>query len=110
MMSWILLGAHNGTRADVSLAILYPDGRELVHDEGRLIWDPVLAGSGIKGGQVLGATDARGAEVTKDPYQVEDLVATMYDRVDIDFTHEYETPINRPVKLSNGGQGIAKLL
>ena len=37
-----MLGARNGTNADVSLAILYPDGREVVHDEGRFIWDPYL--------------------------------------------------------------------
>lgn len=37
-----VLGARNGTNADVSLAILYPDGREIVHDEGRFIWDPYL--------------------------------------------------------------------
>jgi hypothetical protein len=37
-----VLGARNGTSADVSLAILYPDGREIVHDEGRFIWDPYL--------------------------------------------------------------------
>jgi hypothetical protein len=37
-----VLGARNGTNADVSLAILYPDGREVVHDEGRFIWDPYL--------------------------------------------------------------------
>jgi hypothetical protein len=37
-----VLGARNGTNADLSLAILYPDGREVVHDEGRFIWDPYL--------------------------------------------------------------------
>jgi pre-peptidase len=37
-----VLGARNGTAADVSLAILYPDGREIAHDEGRFIWDPYL--------------------------------------------------------------------
>jgi hypothetical protein len=37
-----VLGARNGTNADVSLAILHPDGREVVHDEGRFIWDPYL--------------------------------------------------------------------
>ena len=37
-----VLGARNGTNADVSLAILYPDGREVAHDEGRFIWDPYL--------------------------------------------------------------------
>jgi Bacterial pre-peptidase C-terminal domain len=37
-----VLGARNGSGADVSLAILYPDGREVAHDEGRFIWDPYL--------------------------------------------------------------------
>ncbi len=83
-------------------------------DAGRDHWSKafsiVIAGAGVKGGQVLGETDGKAAEVTDDPYQVEDLVATVYDRVGIDFTHEYETPIGRPVKLSNGGRVISKLL
>jgi len=86
---------------------------EVNADAGRDHWSKafsvVLAGGGVKGGQVLGATDARAAEVTSDPHQVEDLVATIYDRVGIDFTREYQTPIGRPVKLSNGGQVISKL-
>ena len=86
---------------------------EVNSDAGRDHWSKaftvVMAGGGVKGGQVLGATDDKAAEVTKDPYQVEDLVATIYDRVGLDFTHEYETPIGRPVKLSNGGQVISKL-
>ncbi|HEV8130615.1 MAG TPA: DUF1501 domain-containing protein [Acidobacteriota bacterium] len=69
----------------------------------------VMAGGGVTGGQVLGATDGKAAEVVSDPYQVEDLVATIYSRVGIDFTQEYLTPIGRPVKLSNGGKVIAKL-
>ncbi|MEW5975812.1 MAG: DUF1501 domain-containing protein [Acidobacteriota bacterium] len=86
---------------------------EVNADAGRDHWSKafsiVLAGGGVRGGQVLGATDAKAAEVTEDPYQVEDLVATIYDRVGIDFTKEYHTPIGRPVKLSNGGQVISKL-
>jgi Bacterial pre-peptidase C-terminal domain len=50
-----VLGARNGTPADVSLAILYPDGRELVHDEGRFIWDPYLDHTFEKGGDYLAA-------------------------------------------------------
>jgi uncharacterized protein (DUF1501 family) len=86
---------------------------EVNADAGRDHWSKafsiVMAGGSVKGGQVLGVTDARAAEVKKDPYQVEDLIATIYDRVGIDFTYEYETPIGRPVKLSNGGQVIGKL-
>lgn len=86
---------------------------EVNSDAGRDHWSKafsiVLAGGGVRGGQVLGATDAKAAEVTQDPYQVEDLVATIYDRVGIDFTQEYQSPIGRPVKLSNGGSVISKL-
>ncbi|MGH9338904.1 MAG: DUF1501 domain-containing protein [Acidobacteriota bacterium] len=69
----------------------------------------VLSGAGVKGGQVIGATDKEAAEVVEHPCQVEDLVATIYDRVGIDFTQEYETPIGRPVRLSNGGKVISQL-
>jgi len=50
---------------------------EVNSDAGRDHWSKaftvVVAGGGVKGGQALGATDAKAAEVTKDPYQVEDL-------------------------------------
>lgn len=37
-----LLGGRNWTAADASLAILQLDGREIVQDEGRFIWDPYM--------------------------------------------------------------------
>jgi hypothetical protein len=69
----------------------------------------VLSGGGVAGGRVIGATNAKAAEVTEDPVQVEDLVATIYERVGIDPAKEYHTPIGRPVKLSNGGKVVTKL-
>lgn len=50
-----VLGARNGTPADVSLAILYPDGRELVHDEGQFVWDPYLDHTFEREGDYLAA-------------------------------------------------------
>ncbi len=50
-----VLGARIGTNADVSLAILRPDGREIVHDEGRFIWDPYLDYTFDKEGDYLAA-------------------------------------------------------
>ena len=41
-------------------------------------WTIVLAGGGIKGGQVYGATDADGKEVKDDPVTEGDLFATIY--------------------------------
>ncbi len=41
-------------------------------------WTIVLAGGGIRGGQVYGATDADGREVARDPVGEGDLFATIY--------------------------------
>jgi uncharacterized protein DUF1501 len=82
-------------------------------DAGRDHWSKVftvcLAGAGVRGGQVIGASDATASEVRDKPIQVEDLLATLYDRLGIDTTKEYHTPIGRPVKIVNGGKVISEL-
>jgi hypothetical protein len=70
------------------------------------VFSVVLAGAGIKGGQVYGSSDATGADPKDNPVSVEDLAATIYDRLGIDPTKEYHTPTGRPVKLSNNGTPI----
>ncbi len=50
-----LLGARNWTSADASLAIVGTDGREIVHDEGRLIWDPYIVHTFEETGDYLAA-------------------------------------------------------
>ncbi len=67
------------------------------------------AGAGVVGGKNLGSTDDTAASVKEDPTTIEDLVATIYDRLGVDITKEYQTPIGRPIKISNGGQVIKKL-
>jgi hypothetical protein len=101
---------------DSTLVVLMGEfGRtpEINSDAGRDHWGTafsvVLAGGGVTGGSVIGATDVKGAEVTSDPVQVEDLIATIYERAGIDPAKEYQTPIGRPVKLSNGGHVVTKL-
>jgi hypothetical protein len=47
-------------------------------------WTIVLAGGGIKGGQVYGATDADGKEVTDNPVSEGDLFATIYAALGMD--------------------------
>jgi uncharacterized protein (DUF1501 family) len=44
----------------------------------------LIAGGGFKGGQVVGATNARGEEVTERPIYPWDLTASIYDRLGID--------------------------
>lgn len=73
-------------------------------------WSVALAGAGIEGGRVLGATDKHAAEVTDLPVEPEDLIHTLCTIFGIDPSHEYDTPLRRPVKVSNGGKLIPGLL
>lgn len=67
-----------------------------------------LAGGGIQGGRVLGATDPEGKKDPVDPVTVPQLFATFMKALDIDPTIEHDTPIGRPIRLSEG-QAIGKL-
>ncbi len=73
-------------------------------------WSIALAGAGIPGGRVLGATDKHAAEVTDLPVEPENLMYTLCTILGIDPTHEYDTPLRRPVKAANGGELIPGLL
>ena len=66
------------------------------------LWSCAIAGAGIRGGQVYGASDAIASEVKDNPVTVEDFTATIYERLGIDYHKEYDTPVGRPVRLSSG--------
>ena len=70
------------------------------------VFSVLLAGAGIKGGQVYGSSDATGAEPKDNPTSIEDLVATIYDRLGMDPKKEYQAPNGRPIRLSNNGTPI----
>lgn len=57
-------------------------------DAGRDHWSRVntalLAGGGLKTGQVIGRTDAQGGEVRDDPIHFQDVLATVYQAMGID--------------------------
>lgn len=63
-------------------------------------WSVLLAGCGIEGGRIIGRTDERGAEVVESPVTPENLAATIYDKVGIDYKKYYETPSGRPIRLA----------
>jgi len=73
-------------------------------------WSIALAGAGIQGGRVLGATDSTASEVTDLPVQPEDLLASIYGILGVDTTREYQTPIGRPSRIVNNGHPIPGLL
>ena len=64
-------------------------------------WSLVLGGGGIRGGQVIGASDERGAYVADRRVTIGDLLATIYKAFGIDWTKEYMHPIGRPLKIAN---------
>jgi uncharacterized protein (DUF1501 family) len=62
----------------------------------------VLAGGGIAGGKVWGASDADGMFVKDRPVEVPDLAATIFAKLGIDYRKEYFSNIGRPVRVADG--------
>ncbi len=69
-----------------------------------------LAGGGVRGGQVIGETDAGGEDVSQRPVSVSDLFRTIYTTLGINADHENMSRIGRPIKIVDGGQVISELL
>ena len=69
--------------------------RNLGRDHWPNCWSLALAGGGIKTGQVVGASDERGANVTDRVVTMGDLYATIYKALGIDWTKEIHEP-HRP--------------
>jgi Protein of unknown function (DUF1501) len=72
-------------------------------------FNAVLAGGGVKGGQVIGKTDAGGQQVTDRPVRVPDLFASFCHSLAIDAGKENMSSIGRPIKLVDGGQMVKEL-
>jgi hypothetical protein len=80
-------------------------------DAGRDHWPKAfsvaLAGGGLKGGHVIGATDKHAAEVTDHPVTVEDLSATIFTALGVDIHRINHTAEGRPIAIVNGGKPVA---
>lgn len=55
-------------------------------------WSLAMAGCGIKGGTVVGATDPQGYEVADKPFDEKNLFATIFTALGIDPYAEYDLP------------------
>ena len=69
----------------------------------------VMAGAGIKGGQVIGATDKIAGEVTDRPITAQDMAATVLYALGIDHETVVQTPLGRPVPLVDEGRPVYEL-
>jgi Protein of unknown function (DUF1501) len=68
-----------------------------------------LAGGGIRGGQVVGHTDAGGDAVTDHPVSVQDLFQTFCKSLGINAATENMSSIGRPIKFVDGGAPVTQL-
>jgi uncharacterized protein (DUF1501 family) len=74
-------------------------------------WSTVLAGGGLKGGQVIGKTDKEGATVVERPISALDFMATVCSILGINHNKLNNTPIGRPIRIvDKGAKPITELL
>lgn len=69
----------------------------------------MLAGGGIKGGQVIGSTSADGRDVKDRPVQVTDLFCSFYQALKINPKKENMSGVGRPIKIVDGGTAVKEL-
>lgn len=94
---------------DETLVAMYGEfGRtpKINQNQGRDHWgavqSAVLAGGGIRGGQVYGSSDRDSAYPTSDAVSPEDMLATIYHALGISPESELHDPLGRPHRLVNG--------
>jgi uncharacterized protein (DUF1501 family) len=68
-----------------------------------------LAGCGVKGGQVIGATDKLGTEVSERPVTVPDLFCTLCQALGINPRRENQSNVGRPIKIVEDGEAVKEV-
>jgi hypothetical protein len=74
------------------------------------VFSIVMAGGGVKRGEIYGASDALAAEPKKDALSVEDYAHTLYHLVGIDARKDLMSPGNRPQQIVMNGKVVKSLL
>lgn len=69
-----------------------------------------LAGAGIGGGQVIGASDRIGAYPADRPVTPPDLAATIFHMLGIDPAGEFIDPLGRPRRITDNGNALRELV
>lgn len=69
----------------------------------------LMAGGGIRGGQVVGQSDDKATGPASDAITPDDAAASFYHALGIDHTKEYHTTIGRPITIVRDGNVIEKL-
>ena len=73
------------------------------------VFSAMLAGGGVKGGQVIGESSADGTEVKDHPVAVNDLLTSICHSLKINPAKENMSPVGRPIKIVDGGKVVDAL-
>ncbi len=74
------------------------------------VFSVMLAGGGIKGGMIYGASNATASEPDRDAVSPEDLMTTVYHQMGIVADKELMAPGARPIEIVDGGKVIRDLI
>ncbi|MBP88221.1 MAG: hypothetical protein CMJ64_16140 [Planctomycetaceae bacterium] len=105
-----------GLDKDVSVVVWGEFGRtpKINKSAGRDHWPNVafalLAGGGMRTGQVIGATNRYAEEATERPVHFQDVFATLYEQLGIPASTTIPDLTGRPQHLVDNGQPIAELI
>ena len=66
------------------------------------VFSGMFAGGGVRGGQVIGRSDAIGAVPATTPYSPADVGATVYNALGLDLDTEVRDSLGRPIRLNQG--------
>src|SRR5437660_7134609 len=69
-------------------------------DHWAVSWSTVLAGGGLKGGQVIGRTSKDGMKVEDRQVSVPDLLATVSLGLGVDFMTQNRSNVGRPIRIA----------
>ncbi len=74
------------------------------------VFSALLAGGGIKVGQVLGESSEDGSEIKNRPVSIPDFHATVFTAMGLEISKDYFAPDGRLLKLTENGRPITELL
>jgi len=108
--------AQRGLLASTLVVVASEFGRtpKINGDAGRDHWPKVfsvaMAGGGLKGGMVYGASNSTASEPEIDPLGVEDWATTIYHCLGIKADKELMSPGDRPIEIVDGGKVVEAIV
>src|SRR5262245_39688174 len=87
-----------------------PPDQSIGRDHWPDAYSALVAGGGLRMGQVVGSTNARGEYPTAAPLTPQDLLATIYQHLGIDTEHTFTDQTGRPVPVLYHGRPIRQLI